>query len=162
MVTLEIQGATLTVPTNLMLLDTCVLLAAYNPRDGLHDDASDFLSQDQFFLIPYVVITETWGMLVGREKRPDCGIGMLKELAELPNFDFMPVWPELFRKSRKLCDERKIDLVDAFLMNISSPLASKLKLRSPIPIATYDTRDFTRCYGYVHFRCFDVKERGYL
>jgi predicted nucleic acid-binding protein len=145
-----------------MFLDTCVLFAAYCPEDAFHQDAKDFMLQEDPFLVPYVVLGEAWGLLVGSRKRLDCGIRMINELRERPNTQFVPVWTSLLNDSRDLCTRHRIDLVDAFLMCMSSFFMETLKLKSPIPIATYDTRDFCRCYSALRFGCFDIKERALL
>jgi predicted nucleic acid-binding protein len=162
MATLTIQQCEIFVPARTMLLDSCVLIGAYHPEDQYHEDAMDFMLQDEPFLVPYVVLGEAWGMLVGSRKRLEYGIKMINSLRERPNTQFVPVWSDLLNKSRDLCAKHRIDLVDASLMCLSSFLRKTLKLKSPIPIATYDTRDFCRCHSALPFGCFDMKERSLL
>jgi len=158
MATLRIQQYEIFVPAKTMFLDTCVLFAAYFPEDSNHEHARDFMLQETPFLVPYVVLSEAWGLLVGSRKRRDCGVSMINSLRERPNIQFVPVWSGLLNNSRDLCAQYQIDLVDAFLMCMSSFFTTELSLKSPIPIATYDTRDFCRCYRALRFGYFDVKE----
>jgi predicted nucleic acid-binding protein len=46
------------------ILDTCVLVGAFHERDQYHQHASEFIGRDNGFLIPYVVLAETWGVLL--------------------------------------------------------------------------------------------------
>lgn len=156
------QQCEISVPARAMLLDTCVLFAAYCPADSHHGDAKDFFFQDEPFLIPYIVVGEAWGLLASRTKKLDCGLSMVDSLRERPNIQFVPVWSDLFPVSRDICQKHRIDLVDAFLMSMSCLCARALRLKKPIPIATYDTRDFTRCYNAIPFGCFDLTEHCLL
>ena len=162
MAILTIQQCEILVPARTMLLDSCVLIGAYHPEDQYHEDAMEFMLQDEPFLVPYFVLGEAWGMLVGSRKKLECGIKMINSLRERPNTQFVPVPSGLLNESRGLCAKYHIDLVDAFLMCMSSFFKKTLKLKSPIPIATYDTRDFCRCYSTLPFGCFDIKERSLL
>jgi predicted nucleic acid-binding protein len=162
MATLTIDRYDIFLPPSTMFLDTCVLFSAFFPEDSFHQDALDFMREDQPLLVPYVVLGEAWGMLVGSRRRPDCGMNMLAFMAERPNTQFVPVWSGLYQQTRDLCSKRGIDLVDAFLMCMSSSCVRLSKLKRPVPIATYDTRDFSRCYGALSFGCFDLRDRCLL
>lgn len=162
MAVLTISQCEISVPSGTMFLDTCVLIAAYCPADQYHGDAEDFLLQETPFLVPYVVLAEAWGLLVGSRKQLALGVRMIESLKSRPNVQFVPIPSGLLDQSHRLCDNYAIDLVDAFLICIASFSKRVLKLKKPIPIATYDTRDFCKCYNRLPFGCFDVRDRHLL
>ena len=162
MASFTIDRCDIFLPPSTMFLDTCVLFSAFFPDDSFHRDALDFIREDHPLLVPYIVLGEAWGLLVGSRRRPDCGVKMLTFLRERPNTQFVPVWSDIYQQTRDLCSKHRIDLVDALLMCMSSSCTRLSKLKSPIPIVTYDTRDFARCYGAVSFGCFDLRDRCLL
>lgn len=129
-----------------IILDTCVLVAAFDPRDQRYDDANTFLDlvEDQL-IVPLSVIVETWGMLVGRGKRWDSGIRFLSWLGDPTKVTLILHDVESFDAIRDMVNISRIDFVDAAAMKLGHGITERCNFRPPIRIATYDTGDFLRC-----------------
>src|ERR1700683_5368049 len=68
------------------IIDTNVLVAAFWPEDARYADTREFLFEMADEVIVAVpVVVETWGMLVGKAKRWDCGLELLNWLTNPGN-----------------------------------------------------------------------------
>jgi predicted nucleic acid-binding protein len=132
------------VSRNAMLVDTNVLVHAFDKSESKHEDARYFLDEwDAEWLIPVGVVVETWGMLVGKNRNATAGYDFLrwlntpgKALVLTQDIDL----PEVVT----LTTTARYDCVDALLIILSSRITEQCALRPPIPVATFDTRDFFR------------------
>lgn len=139
-----------TVTQNYIILDSNVIIAAFDPNDKYHEQAKPFLDDgvdgDEEFIISMSVLVESWGMLVGRGGNRRNGIEMLNWVNTPGNAHAFP------QDSSPLADYvnmitqvDNIDSVDIFLAHLSNDISSKAKIDEKILIATFDTKDFVIC-----------------
>lgn len=155
---LQLPDRDMGIPRDSIIVDTCVFVSAFLPKEPTHQHAKDFLNKGFPFLVLYVVIAEAWGVMVGRAKQRHNAVRMLRFISEQPNLILIPGWKDLFDCSREFCEDLEIDLVDSYLMNFSSFLGGRLSIPQGLKIATYDTRDFLKCYGSLKFGFLDLRE----
>lgn len=136
---------------NATLLDTNVLVARFLPDDERHAEAWDFLEGDSdehgrrpILLVPLCVICEAWGFVVGKAGNRDGGIEMLRWVMTPGAVTVIRDDDGLCNESEQLCGRYHIDYVDAMLALLADRLSSDACMGSPIPIATFDIRDFAR------------------
>lgn len=130
-----------------IILDTCVLVAAFDSRDQRHEDTNAFLDlvvEDQL-IVPWSVIIETWGMLVGRGKRWDSGYRFLTWLGDTSKVTVILQDVESFDSIKDMVKTARVDCVDAAAMQLGHGITEQCNLRPSIRIATYDTGDFLKC-----------------
>lgn len=136
-----------------VLLDTNVLYAAFCSNDERHEAATLFLEIfTDPMVVPVPVLVEYWGLVVGRDKRPDLGLALLDWVQNPGNASLLPGDPELVGRCRSFCRRLSIDLVDAFLVSIADRLSVLHQIKPAIRIATFDNRDFYKCLGWQRHR----------
>ncbi len=143
---LEINGQTVDVSRKAIIIDTNVLFALFTPEDYYHEVASVFIEElDEPPLAPISVLVETWGLLVGRNKRKDLGYRLLDWACSPGELTLIPDDNNGIANYRDIAIRFKIDLVDAILLSLADKITNKLSLNPPMVIATFDSRDFSIC-----------------
>jgi len=135
-----------------VVIDSNVLIAAFRERDQWHDVASAFLDEPELYqdspdqlVVPSAVVVESWGFLVGRDRRPDLGYRLLDWLTTPGRALILPEWDRLLQMGHDLCRTAQIDVVDGVLFSLAHLITDELGLASPLRVATLDTRDYTKC-----------------
>lgn len=165
---LRLDGGDISLPRNVALLDTNILVARFNDRDDLHGNAVETLEADVRFewLVTGPVLVEACGLLRSRRtekevqdlllwlKTPGGRVSVLT-CAEGPN-EHQSRLPEHF----EFISARKIDFVDCYLMHVATLIASAMGAEA-VPIVTVDSRDFfsgaggNYRYGVLNWRQFE-------
>lgn len=160
----NIQGGMLTLPRNIALIDTNLVVARFDPNDEHHAAAVLTLDEDTRYewVLTGPVLVESCGMILSRAGAaalarffswvvtPGRGI-IVMSVAEGPN-EHSSRWQE----HAEFSIARNLDFVDAYLMRVATIL-SKSFGGTLIPIATADS-DFYRgggtgyCYGVLDYR----------
>lgn len=158
----EIPASILDITRDTILLDTNVLVAAFMANEDerrqeiarvvVHEDATPLL-------IPSVVVVEAWGLMVGSRKDRLGGMAFLHWLNTPGRATVVPPHRTEFTETRRLMDALRVDCVDAMLAELATDITERLSLRPELPIATFDTGDFTRLSGNreLRFSIFDMK-----
>lgn len=130
-----------------LLLDTNVLVAAFWTDDPKHQNASEFVFEfwEGELLIPFPVVVETWGMLVGSRKRWDAGFNLLTWLNSPGKAVVLPQHINHSIQVHDIVQRMRVDCVDALLMYLADEVTQQCTFKPPIKIATYDMSDFVRC-----------------
>ena len=161
-----IQSMNLDLPRNLALLDTNVLVAFANDRDGNHDQACLVVEEAEYeWLVPPPVVVEACGLLDRRRGRdyvlrlltwlltPGMGVRLLPD----PNHPIELA--QAMRGHSRWMQRYEVDFVDAYLMQIADKLTRACDLKPHAPVFTFDTQDYYKCslQGYL-FSLYDMKE----
>ncbi len=157
----DIKAATITILQNASIIDTNVLVAAFNKKQDHHDDAKLVLDESGYqWLVPAAVVVETWGMLVGSLKDWKGGFDFLAWLATPGKAVVVLPQKGTFDDERELIAESHLDCVDAVIANLATEIRHLCKLDKPLIVATYDTRDFLRLLANrnLHFRLWDMRD----
>ena len=144
----NISTAEINISRNAALVDTGVLVAAFYPGDGRHDDANTFLNElHQYALyVPIAVVIETWGILVGGQRKyREGGINLMAWLNDPGHAVLIPQYVNDFSTVQAVINSMHVDCIDAILLCMATDITDCCQLNPPIGIATYDTRDFLRC-----------------
>lgn len=147
------------ISSDAMLLDTNVLVGAFDPSDRYHDDANCFIMEYPYqWLVPIAVIIETWGILVGRSKKFYAGFNFLKWINTPGSVVVIDNTKDKMSEEATLINEFRIDCVDAILMLLATDIGVKCGYKE-LPVATYDTKDFMKVIGTsgFHFDVFDMR-----
>lgn len=148
------------------LLDTSVLVAAFDDDDEHYEDASDYVFDGNFpLLVPGSVLVESWGLLVGSKKRHKEGWNLLSWATTPGNLTLIRDMSGSYGKAGGILARMpRIDLVDAVLVVAADRITAECKLNPPLAIATYDTADFTRLMGdRTHkFGIFDLRSNDFV
>lgn len=151
MIQYEHSASTYAVSRAAVLLDTNMLCSRFDSRSENHETTVILLDEylfDAQFIVPLPVIVEAWGLLVGSRKNWEAGELMLEWLRNPGNFVLvLEHGPGVFDKSRVRIQELKIDCVDAILLEIASDISLRCAMKPPLPILSYDRRDFLRAFG---------------
>lgn len=143
----RIDETVLNVARNAMLLDSNVLFAAFYPQEdsGRRDYARFILEEyDRPLLVPSVVVVESWGMLVGSRGSFPAGLELLAWLNSPGRAIIVPPPRAAVQGTEQLIRALHVDCVDAMLAELATHITDRCDLRPALPIATFDTRDFTR------------------
>lgn len=149
---LRVSGQDLDLPRNIALLDTNVLVAYINDRDGNHDVATFVVDDlpDYVWVVSIPVIVEACGLL-GSRRGPGSVLNLLRWILTPGKVLILPgshpnLLPERMLWSHDAwMRQYVVDYVDAHLMELASVISDQLKLQPHLPIATFDTKDFFRC-----------------
>jgi predicted nucleic acid-binding protein len=157
----EIDANKIDISRNAILIDTNVLIAAFLPDEPRHAEARYFLDEFQHqWLIPTAVVVETWGWIVGKRGNWQAGYRFLawlttpgKEVVVLPQHSELA-------QERAIVEGLQLDCVDAMIVNLATKISIQCALEHPLPVATFDTRDFFRLGGRrdIRLRVYDLKE----
>lgn len=166
---LGIAGVDIDLPRNVALVDTNVLVARFNPRDALHEEATLTLDDDDRFewVVTAPVLVEACGLLMQRSGHSSV-VEMLKWLVTPGNRVRLLACIEGPKELEQRLPEhtafiarRKVDLVDAYLMRAASVITHVCGLVPNTPIVTSDSKDFHngRGAGY-RYSLLDLREPG--
>jgi predicted nucleic acid-binding protein len=127
-------------------LDTNVLVAGFVKEEAYHAQARLFLDEvEDDLLVPVVVLVEAWGLIVGREKRPDLGLQMIRWVNTPGRATVLPQPIDDFIDVQTLLESTRVDCVDGILFNLALRLTGELRTMPLVRVATYDASDFYRC-----------------
>lgn len=146
----RIEETVLSVPRDAMLVDTGVLVAAFDPReDAGRQEYARFVLDDygRPLLVPSVVVVEAWGMLVGSRGARSAGLELLTWLNRPGRATIVPPYRAEVLATQDLIERLLIDIVDALLVELATSITERCALRPALPIATFDTRDFLGMLG---------------
>ena len=140
------------VPRNIGFVDTNVLVAYFDRRDGRHEDATLFLDEDaeHEWYVSFPVIGEASNLLERRTNSSHVRkmmewINTPGRISILPVGHFASERHELLSLQTSWMFRYAIDYVDAHLMELAGVLTDRFTLKPSLPIATFDTKDFLRC-----------------
>ncbi len=136
-----------------MITDTNLLTSAILPSELHHSSSKEFLetfSSEYDFIIPVEVLIETWGLISGKTGRIDLALELYNWVASPGNATVVYLGNEFYNASKRISEEVEVDIVDSILIYSSQTLAASCRLANPIPIATYETRDFIKYVRLMH------------
>ena len=143
------------------LVDTNVLVAAFDSTEQYHDDARTFLTELGIpLVIPISVLIEAWGLIVGSRKKRSQGWDMLAWATTPGNITLIhDSNSDLDEITEILAQEPLVDLVDAMLAFIANRISMICQINPPLTIATYDTADFLRMMSRdaLNFQVYDLR-----
>lgn len=148
----EVAAASIELSRDVVILDTNVLYAAFNEGDSNHLDCKTYLDLPSQLIIPMSVVVETWGLLVGRDKRWDSGFDMLQWIIDPRSGVVVITQCESITGIHSLASQLHIDCVDATILHLADRISKECRLNPPCTVATYDTRDFFRSMLKYHFK----------
>ncbi|MEF2074799.1 type II toxin-antitoxin system VapC family toxin [Consotaella aegiceratis] len=135
-------------PRNIALLDTNVLIALANPRDGNHEHTVGALDLGEYtWAVPHACLIEAWNMLVGRERRTDLAYALMQWVLTPGQVILVGDAIEPVAAAHTYSQIFKIDLVDASLIELATRISRECGMHPAVQIATYDTGDFVRFFG---------------
>lgn len=146
----NVPGEVLDIPRNTALIDTNVLVAMFDPTDGLHAEAQFALREDDRFcwLVIPAVLVEAAGLL--KRRAGDIAVVTMLRWLLTPGQRVLLIssveGPKELEKHLPLCidmiSSRQLDFVDTQLMTVASVLTLACDLAPFMPILTSDFRDF--------------------
>lgn len=166
MITLKVAGQEIELPRNIGLLDTNVLVAFIDDRDGDHEQAVLVLDEysDYEWAVSLPVIVEACGLLGSRRGSAHV-LDLLRWLLTPGNVRLLPGSHPSLYPDKMLLDHTNwmskfvVDYVDAHLMELADTITSQFSLRPHLPIFTFDTKDFMRCASRGRmYSLFDMRE----
>jgi hypothetical protein len=152
---------TYTISRNIALLDTNVLVAFVLHSDPKHEWTVLALEDGKYrWAVSYSAAIEAWNLLVGREKAWSSAHSLITWLLTPGNEDLIDDRYDELPTPHSLTQRFKIDVVDANLMHTAHQLTNSCNLLPAAHVATYDTKDFYRCFGTgtLLFNVLDMKD----
>ncbi len=123
------------------LIDTNVLVAYFDPSDKHHESAKNFIDylalELQVPLVPVSVVVEAWGVCPEKERHK-----MIEWLAQPGNIEILPEDSDVYAIATTTATKYDTDIVDALLIHHAKAVTSQCSLPSPLPIATFDNRNW--------------------
>jgi predicted nucleic acid-binding protein len=169
-----IEGIELDLPRNLAILDSNILIALALPDDSLHAEVEQFIEeQDQFiFGVPPPVVAEACSFIIGKKKRHDLALNLLRWLLTPGSGVILLPAPHGPRESdiqaylnadSAWMLKHHLDYVDAYLMHMAHMVTVSCQLKPGLIIITKDMKDYLRCWqqGY-SFSVYDITQREVL
>lgn len=161
MVSYEIGTKTFAISRNAVITDSNLLIEAFLYGAPRQAEARYFLDEfEHQWVIPIGVIVETWGFLVGKNGDWLGGYEFLAWL-NTPGKELIIIGHNgEVAEERIFIETLKLDCVDAMIINLATKIFYDCKLEKPLPVATFDTRDFFRLGGKVDIRIqvYDLNE----
>lgn len=148
----EVASANIELNRDVVILDTNVLYAAFSEADAMHMDSKTYLEVPSQFIVPMPVIVETWGLLVGRDKRWESGFELLQWIIDPRSGVVVITHCESVADIHSLASKLHIDCVDATILHLADRISKECHLNPPCTVATYDTRDFFQSMRYYRFK----------
>lgn len=142
-----IEKTILDIARNALLIDSNILVAAFREdgESGQHDLAKFLLEEGEYpLLIPTVVIVEAWGLIASKRRDFRYGLEFLSWLSQPSRTTIVPSYQTDIRNAHELVKGLQIDSVDAIIAEMATDITEKCSLKPYLPIATFDTADFTR------------------
>ena len=136
-----------------VVLDTCVLVAAFCSRDQYHQHARDYIDQAQNpLVVPIAVLVEAWGRIVGSLKDQDGGEEMLRWVTTPGQAQVLPQGTDRLDDVSSTVIRLRVDCVDALISHLADDISAQWGCAPYITIATYDTRHFWNCRDHNRLR----------
>ena len=161
MVNYEIGLHSFEISREAVITDSNLLIEAFLSNAPKQVEARYFLDEfEHQWLIPIGVIVETWGFIVGKNSDWLGGYEFLAWL-NTPGKELVIIGHDGEVADERLLIERlKLDCVDAMIVNLATKIFYECNLEKPLPVATYDTRDFMRLGGRMDIRIqvYDLNE----
>jgi predicted nucleic acid-binding protein len=147
---------------NAILLDSNVLIAAFGSDEDVgRREYSRFVLEDggQPLLTSSEVAVETWGFLVGSRRDWNAGLEFLAWLTSPRGATIVPSHKGELVGTRQLTDTFHVDCVDAMIARLATDITRYCELQPPLPIATFDTRDFWLLWSHrdLQFSIYDMR-----
>jgi predicted nucleic acid-binding protein len=135
------------IPTESLLLDTNIFCKAFldegSDSSGIVSFLQEYMAEEGFTaLVLTDVVVEIWGLVVGSRKAKQRGCDILTWVNDPSNATLIPIDPDLFDRSRLLCNKVGIDYIDALLIESSFHISKVCGMNKPLPIATLERRDY--------------------
>jgi hypothetical protein len=157
----EIASKIFTINRSAVIIDTNIMVNAFWRGSKKKDETIYFLDEWQHqWIIPIGVVVESWGFIVGKERDWEGGFNLLIWL-NTPGKNLLIIGHngEIIEE-QTVIELHKVDCVDSMILTLAKKLTEDCGLEKPIPIATWDTRDFLRLVGQgdLRFRLYDLNE----
>ncbi len=156
----DVEPFRLVMSPNMVMLDTNVLVSAFvDTNDGRHETARDYielLGNYGIALVPVPVLVETWGLLVGSRKAREAGLTVLDWALDPARVQLVPGHHNHAGQVSVIARKFDVDIVDAWILFLTSDMYTKCELNERVRIATFDARDFVRCAGRFPIRLYDL------
>lgn len=149
------------IPRNIALLDTNVLVAMFDQKDGRHQDTVAAIDLGQFqWGVSHANIIEAWNFLVGKIKRLDFAYTMMNWLLTPGNAVLIGDAIENVEKAHLYSTNFGIDIVDASLLDTADQITKICSIIPYVHVATYDAADFLRLFGRadLRFNVYDMRD----
>jgi hypothetical protein len=157
----EIGSKTFDISRAAVIADSNLFIEAFMSGAPRHAEARYFLDEfDDQWLIPIGVIVETWGFMVGKGGDWLAGYNFLGWL-NTPGKDLIIIGHDgEMAEERVFIEGLRLDCVDAMIVNLATNIFNRCALEQPLPVATFDTRDFFRLGGRkdIRLRVYDLNE----
>ncbi len=149
-----LRESSIFIPEDAVLLDTNVIISAFDEAEDSHEDAGIFVFELGIpLVITLSVVVEAWGLLVGSRKKRSLGRELLAWTATPGNATIVAESSRRFAGVRNLVDKHpRLDFVDAALVSTADMISVQCHLNPPLLIATFDTGDFLRVMATQAFR----------
>lgn len=144
----EIGSKIFEIARDAVITDSNLLIEAFWQNAPKQKESIYFLDEfEHQWIIPIGVVVETWGFIVGKEKDWVGGSNFLGWL-NTPGKNLIVIG-----HNGEIIDERviieslQVDCVDSMIVTLATKIFRECGFEKPIPIATWDTRDFFRLGG---------------
>jgi predicted nucleic acid-binding protein len=157
----EVEAKTFQINREAVITDSNLLIDAFWKEAPNHEASKYFLDEfEHQWIIPIGVVVETWGFIVGKNKDWVGGTNFLAWL-NTPGKDLIVIG-----HNGEIIDERfvieslQVDCVDSMIVTLATKIFIKCDFEKPIPVATWDTRDFFRLGGRedIKIQIYDLNE----
>ena len=157
----EIGATTFDISRDAVILDSNLLIEAFLTNSPRKTESLYFLEQfPHQWVIPIGVVVETWGFIVG--KNDDwIGGGNFLSWINTPSTNIVVIGHDgVLVDERNFIDSLQIDCVDSMIVTLATRIFHTCNFGSPVPIATWDTRDFYRLGGRqdIRIQVYDLNE----
>jgi predicted nucleic acid-binding protein len=123
------------------IVDTNILVGYFEPTDKWHEKSRTYLDylaeRGTVPLIPLTVVVEAWGKL-----DPGADIIMLEWVSQPGNIEILPENYALVPHAHTISRKFKTDFIDSLLALYAVNVTKHAALRQPVPIATFDQRNW--------------------
>jgi predicted nucleic acid-binding protein len=157
-----VQAREYDLPRNLALLDTNVLVAMFHPEDARHDEAVVAINDlgEFHWAVSEPVIVEAWNFLAGKVGRTDYAVRMMQWLLTPGNVTLIGDESERVEVAHAYSVTHRLDIVDAWLLDIADRISRTCNIVPAVHVATYDVRDFLRLWGQgnLSFNVYDMRD----
>jgi predicted nucleic acid-binding protein len=152
MLTYKLVTSEFLIPPRCVLLDTNILVARFLRSDKYHqymDQLFQFLEYEGYVpLIPISVCVEAWGLLNSRQRDTSAALSLFLWLCNPANVVLIGDDVDDIEEARMLSEKLKVDMIDSLLFLMAPKLFHQCNLTSPLPIVTFDQKDYYQCFGF--------------
>jgi predicted nucleic acid-binding protein len=157
----EVGSKTYEIARDAIITDSNVLIAAFWNQDPNRLETLYFLDEYEYqWIIPIGVVVETWGFIVGKGKDWVGGSNFLAWL-NTPGKNLIIIGHNgEMVEERNVVETLKVDCVDSMIVTLATNIFNECGFEKPLPIATWDARDFYRLGGRedIRIRLYDLRE----